>query len=124
MVSEGRLKRLEAQMAREVAELLQSGLKNPLPCIVTVNGVELTSDGSEARIRYTILGTEKERQEVARRLGQVASYVQREVSHRLRLRVTPKMRFEFDDQARRGARVLELLSQLEKKDGAGPTDPS
>lgn len=124
MVSDARRKRLEDNVARVVAELLQSELKTPLPCIVTVSGVELTKDGGEARIRYTVLGSESDRPVVARRLSQVASFVQREVSHRLRLRVTPQVRFEFDDRAGRGARVLDLLSQLEKKDGADKSDPS
>lgn len=123
MVSEDRLKRLETHVARVVAELLQSRLKKPLPCIVTVSSVELTRDIGEAKVRYTLLGSEKDRLEVARRLAQVASYIQREVSRQLRLRVTPQVRFEYDDQAGRGARVLELLAQLEKKDGSGSGNP-
>jgi ribosome-binding factor A len=124
MVSDDRRKRLEDNVARVVAELLGSELKNPLPCIVTIQGVELTRDGGEARILYTLLGSESDRALVARRLRQVSSFVQREVSKRLRMRITPQVRFEFDDRAGKGARVLELLAELEKKeDGAGSKDP-
>jgi ribosome-binding factor A len=122
MVSDTRRKRLEDNVAREVAEILHQGLKTPLPCLVTVVGVELSRDGAEARIRYTVLGSDSDRALVARRLRQVASYVQGEVSRRLRLRVTPAMRFEFDDVAGRGARVLELLAGLEDKNGPGADD--
>lgn len=123
MVSDGRRQRLESSVAREVAAILQTELKMPLPGLVTVTGVEITRDAGEAKIRYTFMGTEAERSDVARRLTQLAPFVQREVSHRLKMRVTPKVRFEFDRQVQKGARVLELLSELEKEHGADSGNP-
>lgn len=122
MVSDGRRQRLESSVAREVAAILQTELKTPLPALVTISGVELSRDAGEAKIRYTVMGTDDERSAVARRLTQLASFIQREVSHRLKLRVTPQVRFEFDDRVGKGARVLELLAELEREDEADSGD--
>jgi ribosome-binding factor A len=59
---------------------------------------------------------------VARRLSNVATFVQREVSRRLRLRVTPKVRFEFDSRVGQGSKVLELLAELKREDGTDTGD--
>lgn len=122
MVSDGRRQRLESTLAREVAALLHTELKSPLPGLLTVTGVDLSRDASEATVRYTVLGSESDRSAVAGRLSQLASFVQREVSHRLKLRVTPRVRFAFDDRVSQGARVLELLSELEREDEADTGD--
>ena len=122
MVSEDRKKRLEDNVARITAEIIHTELKQPLPGIVTITGVALARDLSWARVRYTVLGDEAKRAIVARRLKQVASFVQREVGHRLHLRVTPQMRFEYDDVRQRGARVLDLLAEIEKEHGADSAD--
>jgi len=53
VVSDNRRRRMEASFLREVAEILQAELKMPLPGLVTVSGVELSRDASEARVRYT-----------------------------------------------------------------------
>ena len=122
MVSDNRRRRMEASFLREVAEILQAELKMPLPGLVTISGVELSRDASEARVRYTVLGPEGDRAKVAHRLRQLAPFIQREVSRRLRLRVTPQVRFEFDDRVGKGAKVLELLADLDKEHGTDSDD--
>lgn len=112
MASEERQKRLADNMARAVAELLQSELKEPLPAVVTVTGLVLTRDLSAARVYYTVLGEADAASATAKRLSRVASFVQREVGRRLQLRVTPALKFVYDEQAAEGDRVLRLLSEL------------
>lgn len=124
MVADGRRQKLESSLAREVAGILQTELKSPLPGLVTITGVVLSRDAGEVKFHYTVLGSDEDRSAVARRLTQLASFIQREVSHRLKLRVTPHVRFEFDDRVNKGSRVLELLSRLEKEDGADSGNPS
>ena len=117
MVSDDRKKRLEDNVARCTAEIIHTELKSPLPGLVTITGVDLARDISRARVRYTVLGKASDRAAVARRLKQVASFVQREVALRMHLRVTPQMRFEYDQAEARGSRVLDLLSKLDTDDG-------
>jgi ribosome-binding factor A len=117
MVSGDRQKRLADNVARVAAEILHTELKQPLPGVLTVTGATIARDLSRARVFYTTLGSVAERAQTAQRLKQVASFVQREVGRRLHLRVTPRLRFEFDPSVERGAEVLRLLAELERQDG-------
>jgi ribosome-binding factor A len=122
MVSEDRKKRLEDNVARLVAEIVHTELKQPLPGIITITGVELSKDLGRAKVRYTFLGEDEDRRTAARKLGQVSSFVQREVGRRLHMRTTPHLGFEHDDATGRGARVLSLLAELEKNDRTDSVD--
>ena len=122
MVSEDRKKRLEDNVARNVAEIIHTELKQGLPGIITITGVELSRDLARAKVRYTLLGDEADRRTVARKLKQVSSFVQREVGRRLHMRVTPHLGFQFDDATQRGSRVLSLLAELEKNDRTDSVD--
>jgi ribosome-binding factor A len=122
MVSEDRKKRLEDNVVRCVAQIIHTELKQPLPGVITITGVELSKDLGRVKVRYTLLGDEADRRKVARKLKQVSSFVQREVGRRLRMRITPQLGFAYDDATQRGARVLSLLAELEKNDRTDSID--
>jgi ribosome-binding factor A len=114
MASEERQKRLADNVAHLVAEILNTELKEPLPAVTTITGAELSKDLANARVYYTVLGEAAAQSATARRLARVASFIQRELGKRLRLRVTPAVRFVYDEQAKEGDRVLKLLSDLKR----------
>jgi len=116
VASEERQKRLADNVARLVAEILVTELKQPLPAVVTVTGAELTRDLQTARVYYTALGEPGQLSATADRLDRVSSFIQRELSRRLRLRVTPALRFVHDKNREQGDRVLKLLAELNRDD--------
>jgi ribosome-binding factor A len=123
MVSEGRQKRLADNVAKTAAQLILTELKDPLPGVVTVTAAEITRDLGRATVYYTVLGSDEDRRRAMRRLGQVRHFVQREVARRLHLRVTPDLRFRYDDRTRQGADVLRLLAEL-RNDERNEDDPT
>lgn len=116
MASDERLKRLADNVARLVAEILVTELKEPLPAVVTVTGAELSRDLQVARVYYTALGEPGEVGAAAKKLDRVSSFIQRELSRRLHLRVTPALRFVHDKNREQGDRVLKLLADLKRDD--------
>lgn len=112
--------RINTQMVQTLAELLERTVKDPRVEPVTLTGVEVTSDLSLARVYYSVLGDAETRRVADRGLQNVAAFLRREVARRLHLRVSPQLRFVFDDSLERGARIETLLREWHEEDADGP----
>jgi ribosome-binding factor A len=100
-------------MRREVAEILQSRVRDPrVSAMVSVTDVEVTQDLSFARVFVTVLGPEAERQATFEALQHAAGFVRHELAEPLGLREVPELRFVYDESLERGARVEDLLKRL------------
>ncbi len=103
----------------EIAWVLQRRIKDPRIGFVTLTGVEVTADLRRARVYYTVLGQEAEREETARGLRSASPFIRRALGRRLRLRVIPELEFVYDSATERGLRVQETIEEL----GHEPEDP-
>lgn len=56
-----RSERVEGQLKREISKILQEDLKDPRLGFVTITRIELTSDLRYARVYFSILGDDKEK---------------------------------------------------------------
>ncbi len=100
-------------MRREVADILQSKLRDPrLTTMISVTDVEVTSDLSFARIFVSVLGDDAQRAHAVSRLQHASGFVRHELGDRLGLREVPDLRFVLDDSLDRGARVDDLLRRI------------
>jgi ribosome-binding factor A len=79
---------------------------------VTITDVEMPSDLKSARVFFSCLGGEEEREKAARALRRAAGYLRREIGQRCRLRYAPELHFVSDRTLERGARIEELLQQV------------
>ncbi len=110
-----RPERVAHLMRREVAEILETKLRDPrLASTVTVTDVEVTHDLSFARIYVTILGDPAHREPGMAALQHAAGFVRHELGGRLGLREVPEVRFQYDESLDRGQRVEELLKKIER----------
>ena len=110
----------ETRRSQRVTDLVRAELSNLLlveahdPAVkgVTVTGVEMSPDLQSARVYFSVLGGEAERERAAEGLGRAAGYLRREVGQRCGLRYAPALHFVADRSLERGARVEELLAQV------------
>jgi len=79
---------------------------------VTITDVEMPSDLRSARVYFSCLGGEEEREKAALALKRAAGYLRREVGQRCGLRYAPELKFLSDLSLERGARVEEILHQV------------
>ena len=105
-------------MQRELAAILQSGVKDPRLGFVTVNSVELSRDLAVAKVYFTVLGklcdeVEKNREIIDRSVP----FIRRELAKRMRIRVLPELRFLYDQSLESGMRIDRLLDE-----SLAPTD--
>jgi len=72
-------------------------------------GIKLTDDLGFARVYFTVIGDQIDKQNIMAGLQSASSYIKRELSRRLRIRRIPDLKFEFDESLQEGYRVDELL---------------
>lgn len=114
-MSELRRQRIESAILREVSTYIHS-LDDKLLNEITVTHVEVTDDFHYAKIYYTVLGHEQEKEEIASRLKRASRRIQRDLAERLKtMRYVPLLSFYFDLSLQRGDRVLKILNEIEEE---------
>lgn len=111
--------RTNALLLQTLAELLLREVRDPRVQRVTLTGVEVTPDLSFAKVFYSLLGSEQDRDQARAGLQKAAGFLRREVGRRLTLRTSPELRFHFDASLEQGQRIESLLRELQD----GPAVP-
>jgi|SRR5215813_4926298 len=84
--------------------------------LVSINAVDVASDLKSAHVFVSTLGAGKATS-VIDKLEAHRPALQAELSRHLVLKYTPHLIFHLDESIKRGARVLEILDALGKRDG-------
>ena len=88
-MSQLRIEKIQELMKQEISQIILQELKDPRIGFVTVTQVEINSS-----------------------LG----FIRREVGHRIRLRVTPELKFVLDKSLDYSDHIQKLLLQIEKQE--------
>ncbi len=106
-----------------LSELLGTRVNDPRVGMVTITGVEVNADTTQAHVYFSVLGDEDARTEALAGLRSAAGFLRRELGRRIRLRNTPQLIFHWDSSLERGERIAGLLDQLKKDDFAAESEP-
>ena len=109
MANQQRLRRVADQIQRELSAILRDELKDPRVGLITLSGVEMSPDLAHARVFFTALGDEKERDETLAGLERAAGFLRTQLGRRLALRLTPELQFRYDPTVERGVRLSQLI---------------
>lgn len=107
-----RIDRLNQAYKREISLIIQDELKDPRLGFITVNRVEVTRDLSYAKVYFSVLGDDKEADEVQKGLVSAAGYIRRILSDRIKIRHTPELIFKLDKSVEYSMHILEELERL------------
>ncbi|MFO7275716.1 MAG: 30S ribosome-binding factor RbfA [Pseudomonadota bacterium] len=114
--SEARLRKLEGELQRVLAELISREVKDPRVGNVTITAVELTADLSLARVYFVPFASQHSPEEVCAGLTRAGGFLRGEVGRRLRLRQAPRLEFRFDESPERAARLTDLIERAVARD--------
>ena len=118
MATGNRPARVGAQIQKLLAEIFARGMKDPRIGMVTFTGVEVTADLRDAKVWWASHGTEAQLAAMAKAMEAARGYLRREVSKELGLRVSPELRFKYDEAIDRGERIEKLLREVKADDSA------
>ena len=118
-----RVKRVAEALKEEASLVITQKLADPRLGFVTVTRVKISRDLRESVIYISILGGAGQRSKTLHALADAVGYVKRAVGDRLKLRITPNLRFEFDPGIDKSIRVAELLRQASEEPPPEPLVP-
>ena len=112
-----RLLRVNELIKRELSVLIAREItfENAL---VTVNQVDVTPDLKSAHVYVSVLGTEG-RPGAMNKLEANRATLQADLSRHVILKHTPHLIFHLDDSVERGARVIEILKEIDSSETQG-----
>lgn len=92
--------------------------------LTTISDVEVSSDLQVVKVYVSVFGDERGREVAISGLKSKSKYVRSELGKRMKLRLTPEIRFIEDDSIERGNRVIAILDRIknEKKIRESPGD--
>ena len=110
--------RVAAEIQAAVADLLTRGaIHDPRIGFITLTGVKVSPDLSVAQVYYSMMGTETERAQTQAGLDAAKGFVRREVTKRVKLRISPEVFFTFDPSLEEGDKIERLLKEVRNKEG-------
>lgn len=113
-----RLRRLEELLREEIALLIASGeIRDPrVSTLVSVTRVEASRDGSAAKVWVSLItDDEKKLESAVQGLSSAAGFIQAHIARRVKLRLTPVLRFIADKGIREGFEMTEKIKGLLKE---------
>jgi ribosome-binding factor A len=112
-----RSRRVGQELQKEIAIILQREIKDERLKLVTVSGVELSRDLNYAKVFVTFLENDPEKIEQGMKVLKDASgFIRSLVGKAMRLRVTPELRFAYDQSLVEGMRISTLVSSTIAED--------
>ena len=112
-----KLSRLTRFVHRRVSEVVLYELQDPRLGFITVTRVDLSRDIRHATVFWSIVGTQGDRSKAAHALDDACGRVQGEVARVMKTRVTPILRFEYDESVEGSVRVSRILNELRQERG-------
>jgi ribosome-binding factor A len=114
-----RQEQLSELIAQELSDLIRTRMKDPRVGFASITDVELSADLRHAKVFVSVLGAPEEQQATLRALEHGAGFLRHELAQRLIVRYTPEILFRLDDSIARGARILQLMREIEDEKPLG-----
>ncbi len=115
-----RVERIAEQIREELSQMLATEVADPGVGLVTLTRVKVTADLSLARVYWTALGDDKERQATAKALNRTIPYLRHLLSQRLMLRRVPELKFQYDESIAAADRIEQIIQELHTEREAHP----
>jgi ribosome-binding factor A len=107
-----RPERVGEQLRAEIVQIVGYELEDPRVSMVTVTDVRMSENLREARVYFTVAGTDEEARAAHKALNHAAPYVRRQLAVELSLRHAPQIFFIRDTVEEKAARVDALLQEI------------
>lgn len=108
-----RNERVRKELMREIADIIQKDIRG-LSGLVSILDVEVSHDNSYAKVYYSVFGSEEQKEKTMEAIKQNTSKIRYEIGKRIRLRLTPELRFIYDNSIERGSKVNEIIDKISR----------
>ena len=111
-----RTDRISEEVRREVDRIIREDVRDPrVTGTWSITRADVTRDLRYAKIRVSVL-EEEQRKPLLKALKNAAGFIRRELGKNLRLRYTPELLFEEDDNIAYGVHIASILADVKPED--------
>lgn len=114
--------RVNELIQRELSDILRKRYQAE-SVVITISGVKVAPDLRDGRVYVSVTGTPEEAEAKLRWLRSKAHDLRHELGRRIVLKYLPQFTFSLDNSTARGNRILQLLDDIDTKEGKPPADP-
>ncbi len=115
-----RTERLDSQFQQEISLIISRQLKDRCPDlspIISVTEAKVAPDLKTAKIYISIYDTNEERKKRSfENLKENAGFIRSELFSVLHIRAIPELRFIMDESQEYGAKINQIINELEKNE--------
>ncbi len=105
--------KLDEEISRALAEIMRTVRDARIDgCVISITRVHVAPDLSNAEVFYSYLG-KKELADVKKGIKSAQGYIRSSLAKKLSLRQTPELNFIYDNSMENGARIFELLKNVD-----------
>ena len=114
--NEARLNRVNEELKKEISRILTFELKNSkVTGLISVTKAKITPDFKYAKIYVSILNS-KSIGKTMEGLKESSGFIRSQIAKNINLRITPALTFEIDASFEYGARIDNILKELNHKE--------
>lgn len=108
-----RNERVRKELMRDISDILRKEIRG-LSGVVSVVDVEVSHDNSFAKVIYSVLGSPEQVEKSKEIIEKSTSKIRYEVGKRIRLRLTPELKFVYSDSFEKGSKVTEIIDKISR----------
>lgn len=109
-----RIERVNSLLVEVIAEVVMREVKDPrIPGLITITRVETSPDLRQAKVFFSIIGSEKEKKTALQVLQEAAGFISLTASKKVVLRFFPQLTFKIDDTLEKHQRIDDLLKKID-----------
>ena len=110
-----RIDKINGEVMRELANIIRNLKDTRIPLMTSVVKVSVTNDLRYAKAYISVMGDDETKKKAMEGLRSASGFIRREIGKKIDLRYTPEFIFELDDSIEHGARIEQLLNNLNKE---------
>ena len=112
MVSKVRTERIADRIRQELAEILIRDISDPRLVGISITDVTVDRELAYAEVYFSTLDGESKVADILAGFQHAQGFLRRELSHRIDLRVFPRLRFHWDPTSERAERIERLIQEM------------
>lgn len=107
-----RLERVGQAIMHELSQLLIRDVEDKVLKLVQLTRVIVTKDLKQAKVYFVIAVPDQDQAQVLKQFKKAAPWFRCELAKRMELRVTPELKFFYDESREKVQQILTLLNKI------------
>ena len=108
-----RTDRLNPLLQEVISEVIRKNVRNPdVHPLISITRVDITKDLHHAKVYFSVIGTDKERQVTLEALSSAASFISVLASKKVVMRHFPALTFHIDTSVDKHLRIDAMIEEI------------